>query len=457
MSKPTLFPYQQHLVSRLRDIRSVLVGDDVGLGKTLEAIALDQARRDAFPGRLQQTNGKTLVVCPLGVVRHWRAEFERFSGLKVCAINPRKRQDFLDELDLGTHDVYVIHWDVLRITPELRHHRWFHVIADEVHRIQSRKTKVTISLKSIPSLFRTGLSGTPAYAKPDDLWSVLNWLYPKFWRSYWDYFNRYILWVDYTGYKEIIGVQNEEELQNQLRGFYIRRTKEDVFDELPEKTFTKIPVDLSPKQRRAYNQMRDSMLAWVGEHEDEPINASIVLTQLTRLQQLASAHADITEEGKLVMIDPSTKLDAVMDIIVPTGRQIVVFSQFSKLIDLLCQRLENAKIPYGKYTGDVKSTKAREDIIDNFKSGELRVFAATFGAGGTGLDGLQVADTMIMLDRPWVQPIFDQAIGRLDRYGQKNAIQIIEVVAADTLETKRTQEIERSWGWVKQLLGDGGE
>lgn len=399
-------------------------------------------------------NGKTLVITPLGVVQNWAEQFRKWTGLKVCTINNRNRVPFLESLLLEDHDVYVTHWAGLRLMPELMERKWFHVIADEVHNVQNRKAKQTLSLKDLSTLFKTGLSGTPAFDKPDDLWSVLNWLYPTFWTSYWAYFDRYVKWVNYNGYKTIIGVENEEELQMQMRGFYVRRRKEEVLHDLPDIIGpTKHVVDLTPKQRRAYSKMKTEMMAWVGENEDQPVNVQKVIAQLTRLQQFACAHAEFDDMGRMRLTDPSSKIDEVMDILDSTSSQVVVFSQFSQVIDLLCKRLEKNKIPCGKYVGKTTAID-RSDIINNFKKGNIRVFAGTLGAGGTGLDGLQVADTIIFTDRSWSHSLNSQAIGRLHRIGQKNAVNVIDIVAGNTIDVKRLETIEMRWGWIKQLLGE---
>lgn len=487
-----LYPFQQYTIDRLKDVRSSLIGDDMGLGKTIQGIALDLKRRELYG----DASSKTLVVTPLGVVSSWKRQFEKWSDLKVITINNRNRVPFEEAIEFGTHDVYIMHWDALRLMPILAQQKWFHVIGDEIHKIQNRKTKVTFALKEIDSIFKTGLSGTPAYDKPDDLWSVLNWLYPTYWSSYWGYFDKHVLWVDYNGYKQVIGVANQLELQEKMRGFYIRRKMEEVHD-LPDIIVDERFVDLTPKQRRAYNQMRDSMLAWVGDNEDQPVNASVVVAQLTRLQQLAAAHADIVkvqktrrvdpkaqgvmekldaqgwtvdeknyiidklsgervlfDESHVVLADPSSKIDAALEILDSTDRPVVFFSQFSQVIDLFCKRLEAHGISYGKYTGDT-GAKDRERIVDEFKRGKLRVFAGTLGAGGTGLDGLQEAsNTIVFFDRAWSHSVNNQAIGRLYRIGQTLPVHVIDLIATGTIERKRRDKIELEWQWIRELLGE---
>jgi len=442
----------------------------MGLGKTIQAVALDKERRIRQPDLTK--NGKTLVIAPLGVHSNWTDHFHKYTDLSVFRINNRNRDAFLDEVYLGSFDVYICHWEALRLMPELSERLWLHIVGDEIHKIQDSRTKVTRALKEIPATFKTGLSGTPAYDKPDDLWSILNWLYPTFWTSFTAYFDRYVLWVDYNGYKTIIGVANEKELQEQMRGFYIRRLKREVLTELPDKYYEKLYVDLHPKQRRAYNQMRDTMLAWVGENEDQPLNAPVVIAQITRLQQFAAAYGFIemvkknrlidgvltaVEDRVLRLTDPSSKIDAALDIIYGAGNnQIVFFSQFSTVIDLFIDRLKKNKITCVKYTGET-SNKDREKAKHGFAAGEFQVFAATIGAGGTALDELKAASTAVFFDRTWSASNNIQAEDRLWRMGQKNAVHIIDLVAANTVERKRLDQLDMNWTFIKQLLGDDDE
>lgn len=493
--KLELYGFQQESVNRLYNIRNVLIGDDMGIGKTAQAIALDLKRRKI---KDEWKHGKTLVVAPLGVVKNWAREIRAWSDLSVTTIDRKNRNPFLADVWRGKHDVYVMHWPGLRLMPELAKFKWFHVIGDECHFLQNRKSKQSIALKRIQATFKTGLSGTPAFDKPDDLWSVLNWLYPSFWNSYWNYFDRYVQWINCNGYKTITGVANEFELQMQMRGFYIRRLKQEVIKDLPDIIGpTRHIVDLTPKQRKAYNSMRDNMIAWIGQNEDQEIDVSVIIAKLTRLQQFACAYGEIVtdlkpkriqsedahrvwkarEEGriddngyfidehgkrtlfpheKMVLTDPSSKIDAVMDIIQATNKQIVVFSQFSQVIDLLVERLKNNKITFGKYIGST-STEDRNNIVEDFKTRKIQIFAGTLGAGGTGLDGLQVSDTVIFIDRSWSASVNNQAIARLHRIGQKNAVHVIDIIAGNTIDSKRIEQINMQWSWIKTLLGENDD
>lgn len=465
-----LYDFQKYSVDFLLDKRASLLGDDMGLGKTVQAVSLDIQRRVEQPNIVRYP--KTLVITYLSIIPTWKQHFEEWApDLRVCTIDNRNRSKFLQALANDEADVFICHWQALRILvedPKFAKTVWFHIIADECHALQDRKSKQSKAIKSLKTWYKTGLSGTPAFDKPDDLWSILNWLYPDYWSSYWRYYDKHIVWADYNGYKTIVGVAKEAELQKEMSGFYIRRKKEDVLMDLPDKYYTKVEVELSPQQHRAYESMRKDMLAWVGEHEDEPVPAPVVIAQLIRLQQFSDAFGKLEmvtkkdratgvmrEEAVMRLSDPSSKLDAVMQILKSTNEQIVIFSQFSQVIKLLEERLEKAKISHGIYVGDTPMS-TREKIINEFQAGNLQVFAGTIGAGGIGIT-LTAASTVIFIDRDWSHSKNRQAEDRLHRIGQKNAVQVIDIISLGTIDSKRKEDIDLKWSWIRKLLGDDSE
>jgi SNF2 family DNA or RNA helicase len=357
--------------------------------------------------------------------------------------------------------------------PQLAKTKWFHVIGDEIQAIKNRDAKVTLALKKIKTVYKSGLSGTAADNRPDDLWSILNWLYPNHWTSYWSWYNNHILFTNElnhkTGkvYRKMVGVANVDEIHGDMDSFYIARLKKDVFHDLPDKYYTDIEVDLAPQQRSAYNQMRDTMLAWIGEHEHEPIAAPVVIAQLMRLQQFAVGYGKLepvkrrnprTGEMELVdtlkLTEPSSKLDAVMEqILTNPDEQFVVFSQSKQVINLLATRLEKAKITHCLFTGDTKQ-EVRPQMVDDFQAGKYQVFAGTIHAGGVGIT-LTAASTVIFIDRAWSPSRNKQAEDRLHRPGQKNAVQVINIVARDTIDPDRNAQIQLKWEWLSELLRRG--
>lgn len=479
------YKYQQELVDRLVESRIALVGDEMGLGKTLEAIALDDARRK---GRF----AKTLIIAPASVVPVWEEHLEWLvPDVPVIALNPKKRAAFLADLSKYRTGYFVVHWEALRLLIKDKtffETKWFHIIADECHRMKNRKSQQTRALKRLKTYYRTAMSGTPADNHPHDLWSTLNWLKPTVYTGYWKFFDKYLDWeIQYpSGYRKVTGVKDADKLLAELKPFYMRRLKTQVLD-LPEKTYTRIPIDLSPQQRREYNSMRADMIAWVQQQkaankgELTPLVAQQTVVQLTRLQQLAVAYPGEIETkqvkvklkqprrhmrtGELItheyrektivhLTDPSAKLDAIMEILEDADdrKQFVIFSQFKQAVNLLKVRLDAAGISSVVLTGDTPQT-VRGSLVEQFQAGKARVFVGTIKAGGVGLT-LTAASTIIFIDREWSPALNRQAEDRLHRIGQRNTVQIIDLVARNTVDLGRHQNINKKWSWIEQLLGD---
>lgn len=483
------YDFQQWCINRLKEVDDVLIGDDMGLGKTIEAILLDKERRLKYEGEYKSKGQrpKTLVITYTSVMGTWRDHFADWQPqLKTYVIDRKNRPAFTRALD-DDYDVYIMHWDVIRLmVDDLKKINWLHIIADECHRMKNRKTQLTVATKKLRTRCKTAMSGTWADNNVEDGWSVLNWLYPDTFRSYWAFYNYHVIFKAHNAgpglcnaclqdgtvkehrnsFRETLGVHDAEGLHKQMESFYVRRTKEEVLDELPEKYFTKIEVDLDPKQRRVYDEMARTMLAWVGEHEDEPMAAPVVIAQLVRLQQFAVAYGQVetvqkkdAETGevrsvrRLRLTDPSSKIDAIMDLLEQyPNKQFVVFGHSKQAINLLGERLHAAGISYGLLTGDTKQ-EGRDTLRAEFQRGHVRVFCGTIKAGGVGIT-LTAADTVIFLDREWSPSANRQAEDRLHRIGQKNAVQVIDLVARDTIDLGRLQRIEMKWEWLKELLGD---
>lgn len=458
----TPYEYQKETIEKFSHVPAVLDGSEMGTGKTIVAAQLDLVRRE-------QGGGPTLIIAPLsGTMNTWRRHYKlHLPHLRGIVCDPKNRPKFVGALQRADwYDYYIVHWDVLsREVDSLSKVRWNHIIADECHRAKSRKAQSTRALKRLWTRYKTGLSGTPVTNRPQDLWSILNWLYPRDYRSYWKFYERYVEYtIEYPhGYHKFQRSKNEKELLKRIDPFYVRHLKRrpccphhptGVTPWLPDKTYAEpIWVDLTGPQRTAYNKMKGKMIAWIGENEDQIVAAPVVISQLVRLQQFALAYAKVNEEGKVILTEPSAKLDALMDLIKDNeGEQIVVFSQFSSVINLLGARLAKAKISHGIFTGQT-SPKDRERIVQDFQAGKIQIFAGTIKAGGVGLD-LFASSTVVFLDRSWSPAENLQAEDRLWRIGQDNAVTVYDIMARDTVDLGRKQRIELKWKWIQELLGD---
>ena len=338
--------------------------------------------------------------------------------------------------------------------PELTQMSWLHIIVDECHRMKNRKAQQTRALKNIKNVeYKTALSGTPVINAPYEFWSVLNWIKPSAFKSYWKFYQQYTDFeIDPRGFHKVKGPKEAESLLEAIDPFYVRRLKVDVLKDLPEKYYTEIEVELTTVQKRAYKTMQDHMISWIGKQEEETLAAPVVIAQLTRLMQFAVAYGELEGE-KLVLTEPSAKLDVLLDLLEDNPKeQFVVFTRFKGFVDLASKKFSSLGISHVALTGDTPQ-EDRGRIVDEFQEGRHRVFIGTIAAGGVGIT-LTNASTVVFIDRDWSPALNSQAEDRLHRIGQKNAVQVIDIIAKDTIDRGRHQKLELKLSWIKQLLGD---
>jgi SNF2 family DNA or RNA helicase len=508
-----LYPFQLEDVEKLSKQKAALIGNEQGTGKTHIAIEIDARWQEQLKEQLGSYQ-RTLVVAPLNTHDSWLEKYEaQLKGIKVFVIDRKKRELFAKAVREGKHDVYIIHWQGLlwmQKNAQFKGITFGVVIADEVHAISNQKAQQTRALKNLRTHRKLGLSGTASGDKPAGLWSVLNWLWPQYYTSFWRFVNHYCEvelkvvdeWVDEAGntqtrgYRNITGVKNHESLHREMAPWYARHLKrerccehhpEGVMSWLKPKTYDTIWVDLLPAQRKVYDQMRKEMVAWVGEHEDTPLTASVVVAQLIRLSQMALAMPRIeermvrqkvyerrsdntfvrNEDGSKIwtgeyedvlktfveLEEPSTKIDALVEWLQDNPGPVVVFSSSKRMLYLVKEVLDKKGITSGVFSGDADD-KERERLKREF--GEtFQVFLGVIEAIGEGVDGLQhKTDTAIFLDRSWRTIKNMQAEDRLHRGGQKDTVRIIDIMARNTVDLGRRTKLEEKWGFVKMILGD---
>lgn len=483
-SELELYGFQLEDYKDLLPYRSRLLGSEMGTGKTPLALKLDlgDRQKESNKGFLRPM---TLVVClKSGVENTWLKHYREWAPqLKVITMDPKNRDKFTAAIKARSHDIYICHWEGLRLERKIIHSvYWLGVIADEAQKAKNTKSQVFRALQACKTKYKTAITGTPADDKPQDMRAILYWLYPNFWL--WkdeSVFRDTLLvydWNEDGTYRKYQGIQKQmlPTFHKAIRPFYRRHLKkghccskhpEGVAPQMPDKTYRTIYTDLTPEQRKAYNQMRDEFVAWIGEHEDTPLVANVAVSQLIRLQQFACGSMELigykevkNKDGEIVkkpvyrMRDPSSKIDAIEDILDELGedRPVVVFTQFKQFAYLLANRLRARKIDHALFTGDT-SPKDRYDIVQRFQAGRLRVFIGTIAAGGTGLD-LYRASTVVFADRSWSPSANKQAEDRLWRFGQKNAVEVIDLVARSTIENGRLQKIGNKWEDIRLMVGD---
>lgn len=500
-------PDQQVAIDHFNVQPSALCGDSMGVGKTVTGIGRDFYIRDHDNSLADRP---TLIISEkIGLdVWHWHLRAMGVPESQILVIDPTNRDPFVEALHVvrangkrkggkGYHPrvrYFVLHWDVLVRIEELTEKyssgvpkiEFAHVIADEVHLAKNRKALRTLELKRIATHYKTGLSGTPADDKPYDLWSILHWLYPREYRSYWSFVNKYVEWEAHPtmGFRKLKGPKNADDLQRRIRPFYIRRTLLDVSPDMPEKRLVTPPitVKLGSRQRREYESMRDKALAKIGAMVDGnghprggfTLMAPAVIAVLTRLQQMALATLapewDIKDDDygdpegfdtdwdmpKIVLATPSPKLDAVMNLIETHEEEpFVVFSQFKGMVDLIEEECQRKGISVTKITGDITSKDERTKRVLDFQEGRARIFVGTIAAAGKTIT-LTRAHHVIFTDRSWNPSKNEQAEDRLWRRTQKNTVLVYDIIAEDTIDEYRLSRIEEKAKWIDDFLHPSG-
>lgn len=458
-----LYGFQKEDVEKIHKAGSGLIGSEMGTGKTLEAIKLDEAWYNP-------KGGPTLVIAPLNTFDSWQEKYGILSPKSdVVTIDRKNRQGFIDAIRKRQGDVYLMHWDALRLMPELTSFGWQTVIADEAHRAANRKAQATRALYALRAKHRLAMSGTLSGDNPVNLWSPLHFVWPTYYRSYWKFWKHYVIeGVGYAAnggsYRKVVGFDHLDQLHEEMSPWYIRHLKREaccdhhpngVMSWLPEKTYDRIWVDLSPTQRRIYESMKERMIAWVGEHEDQPLAAGVAVAQLARLSQMCLATPTITEDGRVDLSLPSSKLEALLELVKDNpGKKFFVLSSSKKMCYLTQAYMKERNIGSFVLSGDTPQSQ-RDGMVSRFTKDSTQLFIGVIEAAAEGIDGLQLAtDTVIFLDRSWRTIKNQQAEDRLHRGGQKDTVQVIDIMARDTLDLGRFQKLELKWQFIKTILGD---
>jgi len=413
--------YQRTGAAFLQKAGRAILADDMGTGKTLQAITACEARGDQ----------KVLIICPNTLKDTWKQEIEKWAGQEAIVVDgpKKKREQAIKQFEAGEAKYLIINYESARLHDELAQIDWETNILDEAHKIKNRKAQQTKAVKQYKADRVYLLTGTPMLNRAWELWSLLNRLYPKKFTSFWRFAERYCqVYNNGWGMQIDPGTkEQEQELREFLEPIMLRRTKEEVLTELPPKVYHRHLVELKGQQAKIYKQMEREAIA---ELTEEAVAAPVVIAKITRLRQIAISPQLLDKN-----IGQSAKFDALMDIIEENcqHRKIVVFSQFRKAIELFAPKLEEKGIGYAMVTGEVKQ-KDRAEATRRFQEDpETRVMLATIEAGGLGLTWT-AADMAVFLDRHWTPGINTQAEDRLHRIGQDKSVDIINLVAKNTVE-----------------------
>lgn len=442
-----LYDFQQAGAHFLITAKNALLGDPMGSGKTVQTLAAARAV-NALP---------MLVICPNSMKRTWARETAKWwPNIPVYIVEgaAAKRKTILATA-ADNPGVVIINWESMRLhsrlapygsialnetekTPkELNNIPFKLVVADEAHKMKDPKSKQTRAAWAVAHgpmvLYRWALSGTPLTNKPDTLWPILHFIDPKEWPSKTSFVDRYCLSsLNVWGGLEIFGLNpaNKDEFYAIFDPRFRRMQKEIILPQLPPIVHETRYVEMSPKQKKAYESMVENLVAIDG---DTMVVASNPIAQLTRLTQFASAYIEEID-GQLRLSDPSCKLDQLMEDLEDMGEPVVVFAQSRQLIEMTARRLEKAGILYSMVAGG-QTNDQRQNAIDDFQNGRVDVILVVIAAGGVGIT-LTRSRVAIFLQRSWSNVDQQQAIARVHRIGSEihDSVTIVDYISSGTIE-----------------------
>lgn len=457
------YKFQRTGIAFLQASEGAILADEMGTGKTLQSLLAVEAA-NAYP---------LLVVCPKGLRGTWAHEAEQWVPHRSCVVLDGNVTQRRKALEAGA-DIFIINYDLMKSHSRLApygsialtdkqkqpgelNRMWGAMICDEAHKIKDPTSVQSRAVKAVgaSAVLKFALTGTPVANEPSDFWSLLNFVSPKEWPSKTKFVDRYCLtaWNAFGG-MDVVGIRAEmrDEFFQVVDPRFLRRTKEMVLPQLPPKIRITRKVELKGKQKKAYAEMRDGQATELKGGELVSFNA---LTTLTRLSQFAAAHGELDADGKVVLTEPSTKLDELDALIDELdGEPLVVFAASRQLIELASARLVKRGINHGLITGAV-STEDREWAKEAFQSGRIKLILLTLGAGAEGLT-LTAARHLVFLQRSWSLVQNKQAEDRIHRIGAEKheSVFIIDIIAEDTVEEDVVDRLEEKAEMLQQIARD---
>lgn len=439
---PVLRDYQKYGYQWLKTLAHYRFGgilaDDMGLGKTLQSIAfivsvLPEIREQQLP---------VIIVSPASLVYNWYNELRKFAPDIQAVIADGSKAERSNALrDASQVDVVITSYPLLRRDIEEYAQQSFHTLfLDEAQMFKNHATQTFKAVKEIQAKYRFALTGTPVENKLEELWSIFDAVFPE-------------LFTARSAFNDL----SREAVARRIRPFLLRRLKTDVLKELPEKIESLQASELLPEQKKLYVAYLAKLRHETVKHLDKETfhrNRIKILSGLTRLRQLC-CHPSLFVEG---YTGSSAKFEQLLDIIEEcqsAGKRLLVFSQFTQMLDLIGRELGYQGLPYFYLDGKTPAFE-RVELCNRFNEGERDVFLISLKAGGTGLN-LTGADTVILYDLWWNPAVEQQAADRAHRFGQKNIVQVIRLVTQGTVEDKMYELQQRKKNLIEEVIQPGQE
>ncbi len=440
-----LRPYQKTGFRWLKTLESCSFGgilaDEMGLGKTIEVMAFLLTAKKSDTGRT------SLIVCPASLILNWMDEFAKFApsinAVSIMGNVAERKKTIQSSADA---DVWVTSYELLRQDIEQYSAISFYCcVLDEAQHVKNQSTLISKAVKRIECQQRFVLTGTPIENRLSELWNLFDFLMPGYLFSHRSFVEKLEKPVVKSGDKDA-----SEQLRKLVKPFMLRRLKSDVLKELPPKTEFVRRVQLSDDERKVYYASSAEAKRKLAAGESGKL---AILAALTQLRQICCAPQLAFDN----YTGPDSKLDAVMELcagMVENGHQILLFSQFTSMLDIIRTRLNEAGISNFTLQGSTTKEK-RAQLVKSFNSGGASVFLISLKAGGTGLN-LTAADIVIHYDPWWNIAAQNQATDRAHRIGQQARVQVYKFIAKDTIEEK-IMELQSAKAALMDTISEGNE
>ncbi|MCL2304661.1 MAG: DEAD/DEAH box helicase [Planctomycetaceae bacterium] len=418
-----LLPYQLDGIAFAVGAGRAILADDMGLGKTIQGIGVAE-----MLARYAEIK-KVLIVCPASVKSQWKSEISRFAPHREAQVVLGGAKERFEKYDNSTFFTICNYEQVMRDLLPIERTKWDLIILDEGQRIKNWEAKTSKAIKALKSPYALVLSGTPMENRIDELYSVVQFIDDRHLLPAYRFFHRHRI-VEDSG--RVAGYKNLDELRKQLEPILLRRTKESVSLQLPERTTEIVRIAPTEEQLEIHAGHMMTVASIVGK-------AYISEMDLLRLQKAllaARMSADSTflvNKSKPAFSSKLERLEELLDeLFNEPDRKIVLFSEWTTMLDMIEPILHKNKAGFVRLDGSVPQKKRQLLVRQFMDDPACRVFVTT-NAGSVGLN-LQAANTVVNVDLPWNPAILEQRIGRAHRMGQKRQVQVFLLVTEQTIE-----------------------
>ena len=449
--KRALYPYQREGVERFLAAGRLLLADDMGLGKTTQAIASCHALFTA------KKIHRGLVIVPASLKAQWKREWDETTSVPIAIVdgNPQERAAQYGRLRSG---FLILNYEqLLRDGERIKALAPDMVVLDEAQRIKNYASKSAVYVKSLEPAYRLVLTGTPMENRLEELASILDWVDDVALSPKWRLVPWFTAWTGDAGSGKA-GARNLDTLRERMKGCVVRRVRKDVLAQLPKRTDTRVPVEMTPQQSEAHDELSSPIAQLAARAATRPLSQpeflrlmSMLTTQRMianglgqlRFEELWPTYATAVPDPTLLEGLFMPKLDElrrlVSDLVVGQGRKVVVFSQWRRMLRLAEWSIRDLLASAGAqavfFTGAEKQSQRTQSIVDFHDDDRVKIMFLS-DAGGVGLNLQKAASACINLELPWNPAVLEQRIGRIYRLGQKLPIDVYNLVSEGSIEAR---------------------